>query len=120
MIIALHGVEFFAYHGLYPEEQKLGTHFTVDIEVEFTPVGDISEDNLENTVNYEKLYEIACEEMKIARKLIETVAQGMMDSIVKQYSFVDAVKLTIHKLNPPLGLKTKASSVTLTYQKINL
>jgi len=48
------------------------------------------------------------------------VAQGMIDSIVKQYNFVDAVKLTIHKLNPPLGLKTKASSVTLTYQKINL
>ncbi|MFD2872208.1 dihydroneopterin aldolase [Mucilaginibacter ximonensis] len=117
MIIALHGVEFFAYHGFYPEEQKLGCYFTVDIEVDFIPVGDISEDNLDNTVNYEKLYEIACEEMKIARKLIETVAQNIMDGIVKQYSFVNTIKLTIHKLNPPLGLKTKSSSVTLTYRK---
>jgi dihydroneopterin aldolase len=120
MIIALHGLEFFAYHGFYPEEQKLGAHFTVDIEVDFAPGGNIGDDDLENTVNYEKLYEIACEEMKIARKLIETVAQAIMDNIVKQYSFVDAVKLTINKLNPPLGHKTKASSVTLTYQKTNL
>lgn len=115
MIIALHGVEFFAFHGFYPEEQKLGCHFTVDIEVDFTPTADISDDDLDNTVNYEKLYEIACEEMKITSKLIETVAHNILDGIVKQYSFVNSIKLTISKLNPPLGLKTKASSVTLTY-----
>jgi len=117
MIVALHGVEFFAYHGFYPEEQKLGNHFIVDIEVEFTPNGDITADDLGNTVNYEQLYDIACEEMKHPKKLIETVARAIIDNIVKQYSFVDAVKLTINKLNPLIGAKTKSSGVTLYYNK---
>ncbi|GAA4102327.1 dihydroneopterin aldolase [Mucilaginibacter panaciglaebae] len=117
MIVALHGVEFFAYHGFYPEEQKLGSRFVVDIEVEFIPANDIAEDDLNNTVNYEQLYEIACEEMKLTKKLIETVAQGIINNIVKQYDFVDVVKLTINKLNPLIGAKTKSSSVTLTYNK---
>jgi len=117
MIVALHGVEFFAYHGFYPEEQKLGNRFVVDIEVEFTPASDMAEDDLNNTVNYEQLYEIACEEMKLTKKLIETVAQCIIDNIVKQYNFVDVVKLTINKLNPLIGAKTKSSSVTLTYNK---
>lgn len=117
MIVALHGVEFFAYHGFYPEEQKIGNHFIVDIEVAFTPQGKVAADGLENTVNYEQLYDIACEEMKHPKKLIETVAQAMIDNVVKQYAFVNSVRLTINKLNPLIGAKTKSSSVTLTYSK---
>lgn len=116
MIVALHGVEIFAYHGFYPEEQKIGSHFVLDVEVDFTPGIDVADD-LNNTVNYEQLYDIACEEMKHPKKLIETVAQHIIDNIVKQYGFVDAVKLTINKLNPLIGAKTRSSSVTLTYSK---
>jgi dihydroneopterin aldolase len=53
--IALHGAEFFARHGYYPEEQILGNRFIVDIEVSYD--NDLSDqsDNLEDTVNYEQL-----------------------------------------------------------------
>ena len=116
MIVALHGAEFFAFHGFYPEEQKLGNCFIVDIEVEFTPSGDVNED-LSNTVNYEQLYDIACEEMKITRKLIETVAQAIINEVKKKYTFVDRIQLTIKKLNPLIGAKTQYSSVTICYNK---
>ena len=33
--VALHGAEFFAKHGFYPEEQLLGCKFLVDIVVGF-------------------------------------------------------------------------------------
>lgn len=117
MIVALHGAEFFAYHGFYPEEQKIGSYFIVDVEVGFTPTGDINEDNLSNTVNYEKLYDIACEEMKLPKKLIETVAQVIINEIKKQYAFVDTIQVVIKKLNPLVGAKTKYSSVTINYSK---
>ncbi len=76
MKIAIHGAEFFAYHGVYPGEQKIGNCFLVDIDVAFTPEKVITDDNLSSTVNYQQLYEIAAEEMKHPRKLIETVAQS--------------------------------------------
>jgi dihydroneopterin aldolase len=49
--ISLHGAEFFAYHGFYPEEQLIGAKFIVDIEVNFTPLADIKVDKLANTVD---------------------------------------------------------------------
>lgn len=117
MIVALHGAEFFAYHGFYPEEQKLGNCFVVDIEVGFASPENMSDDELNNTVNYEQLYDIVCEEMKIPRKLIETVAQAVIEAIKKQYAFVDTIQVTIKKLNPLIGAKTQYSSVVLNYAK---
>lgn len=116
MIVALHGVEFFAYHGFYPEEQKIGNTFIVDIEVEFEP-GDNIDDELGNTVNYEQLYDIAGERMKHPAKLIETVVQGIVDDIKQQYAFADAVKVSIKKLSPLIGAKVKYSEVVLNYTK---
>jgi dihydroneopterin aldolase len=117
MIVALHGAEFFAYHGFYPEEQKLGNCFIVDIEVGFTPSGNINNDELTNTVNYEQLYDIACEEMKLPKKLIETVARAIMGEIKKKYTFADTIQVTVKKLNPLVGAKTQYSSVTINYVK---
>jgi len=117
MKITLHGAVFFAYHGFYPEEQKLGNCFIVDIEVEFAHKGNINEDELANTVNYEKLYEIADEQMKHTRKLIETVAQEIMDDIKNEYPDLQTIQVAIKKMNPPLGHKVEYAGVTLNYNK---
>jgi dihydroneopterin aldolase len=112
--IAIQGAEFFAYHGFYPEEQKLGTKFMVDVEVGFTPVGNIKEDKISNTVDYERVYNIVCEQMGHTRKLIETVAQSIAEGVKEKYPFVDRIKVTIKKLNPPLSGKVDYSSIVVT------
>jgi dihydroneopterin aldolase len=117
MVVALHGAEFFAYHGFYPEEQKLGNSFIIDLEVSFEPAININEDDLTNTVNYEQLYDIACEQMKQTRKLIETVAQAIIDDIKQQYTFVETIQVSIKKLNPLIGAKVKYSEVVISYNK---
>ncbi|OKS85835.1 dihydroneopterin aldolase [Mucilaginibacter polytrichastri] len=115
--VALHGAEFFARHGYYPQEQQLGNQFIVDIEVAFNPAGNFNDDKLSNTLNYEQLYLIACEEMKINRQLLETVVQAMVDRIKADYDFVETIKVRLKKLNPPLRGQVEASSVTITYHK---
>jgi dihydroneopterin aldolase len=115
--IALQGAEFFAYHGFYPEEQKLGCRFVVDIEVGFNPQTNPAADELKHTVDYEKVYYIACDEMKHPRKLIETVGQAILDKILSKYTYVDTISVTIKKLNPPLLGKVANSAVTIKYSK---
>lgn len=115
--IALQGAEFFAYHGFYPEEQKIGCRFLVDIEVGFVPQTDPAADELKHTVDYEKVYYIACEEMKYPRKLIETVGQAIMERIQKKYPYVETISVTIKKLNPPLLGRVSHSAVTINYSK---
>jgi len=113
--INLNDAEFFAYHGFYPEEQVLGSRFCVDIAVGFIPAENLNDDELANTVNYEQLYIIACEEMKHTRKLIETVAQAMFDRIQQKYPFAKNIKVGLKKMNPPFSGRVGHSSVVITY-----
>ncbi len=113
--VALQEVRFFAYHGFYPEEQILGSSFLLDVEVEFK--NEDVEDDISNTVNYEKLYFILAEEMKQPRKLLETLVQEMIEKIRTDFPFLEKVKVGIKKLNPPLAGEVKYSLVEITWIK---
>lgn len=89
----------------------------VDIEVGYQPKGPVSEDELGNTVNYEQLYDIACEQMKHTRKLMETVAQAILDDIKTAYPDVKSIQVVVKKMNPALGHKVDYSAVTVNYNK---
>jgi dihydroneopterin aldolase len=115
--VTLHGAEFFARHGFYPEEQMLGCRFSVDMAVGFIPTGDLYRDNLSNTVNYERLYDMVTEQMKHPRKLIETLAQAIIDEIKMEYPDIETAVVTIKKINPPMRDKVAYSGVTISYAK---
>jgi dihydroneopterin aldolase len=117
MEVALHGAEFFARHGYYPEEQLMGNKFVIDVEVGFNPVNNLNDDELCNTLNYEQLYTVVCEEMKITRQLLETVVQAIIDRIKTEFQFAETIKVRLKKLNPPLKGRVESSSVTITYTK---
>jgi dihydroneopterin aldolase len=112
--IALHGAVFFAYHGFYPEEQILGNKFIVDVEVDFIPKNQLNDDKIGNTVDYEQVYNIVDQQMKHTRKLIETVAQAIADGIKDRYPFVNHIRVTIKKLNPPLKGQIEYSSILVS------
>ena len=112
--VALHGAEFFAYHGFYPEEQKLGSRFLVDISVKFMPTGNLLDDEIGNTVNYEQLYNIASHEMQHTRKLIETVGQAIANEVKQKFPFVEKISVCIKKMDPPLRGKVGHSNVVVT------
>lgn len=112
--VTLHGAEFFAKHGFYPEEQLTGNRFLLDIEVEFEPYANMKGDHISDTVNYEQLYAIAEREMEQPRKLLEAVAQSIADQIRADYSFVQNIRVELKKLTPPLKGRVAYSSVTVT------
>jgi|SRR5665213_1776781 len=112
--ISLHDAEFFAYHGWYPEEQKLGNRFIVDIDVDFDAEKNFNEDEISGTINYEQMYEIVEGQMKQTRKLIETVARGIVDDTKKKFPAAKNVRVSIKKLNPPLKGKVAYSCITVS------
>ncbi|MDB4901764.1 MAG: folB [Mucilaginibacter sp.] len=112
--ISIRGAEFFAYHGFYPEEQKLGNKFLVDVEVSFLPLTNLKDDKISNTIDYEQLYDVIDEQMKHTRKLIETVAQAIVDQIKDNYPVVEKIQISIKKLNPPLKGKVDYSCIVIS------
>src|SRR5690606_19810623 len=85
-IIRLENAEYYADHGLYPEEREKGNHFIVNIEVETSLGAEVAaRDAIEDTLNYEALAKIAEEEMKIPSNLLEHVAFRMLSRIREQF-----------------------------------
>ncbi|MCC8408074.1 dihydroneopterin aldolase [Mucilaginibacter sp. UR6-1] len=115
--VSLNGVEFFAFHGFYPEEQLIGGQYQINVEVVFEPAGELAADELNYTVNYEVLYNICCKEMKKPRKLIETVANSIIDEIKKHYPFIERIDVSLKKMNPPMPGPVNYSAVNITYNK---
>ena len=111
--IALESMRFHSYHGVHPEEQHTGCEFVLDVFIKADTSAAAREDNVEKTVNYETVYRICQQEMKQPRKLIETVGQSIILQIKRQFPIMEAVRLKISKLNPPLGGRVGASSVEL-------
>ena len=114
--VGLEGVRFFAYHGFYPEEQVLGTEFIVDVHTELD-VYSSGGDDIANTVNYERLHQIISEEMKTPRKLLETVAYGILDQIRHEFLTVQNIRVSIRKMHPPLGGDVRNSLIELSFNR---
>jgi dihydroneopterin aldolase len=114
--VSLEGVRFFAYHGFYPEEQILGTEFIVDVDTELE-VFTAGEDEILNTVNYEKLFQIISAEMKTPRKLLETVAHAILEHIRHEFLAVKNIRVLIRKMHPPLGGDVRNSAIEVTYTR---
>jgi dihydroneopterin aldolase len=104
-IISVEGMEFFAYHGCFREEQLIGTRFSVDLFMETDTSEAELTDNLSKTVNYQSVYAIVAEEMAIKSKLLEHVARRVMDRVNREFPQIISSRIKISKMNPPLGGK---------------
>lgn len=103
--ILLEGLEFFSYHGCFKEEQLIGTHFIVDVEIYGNFLNAENSDDLMQTVNYQKAYQIIKSEMSISSKLIEHVARRITNQLFNSFELIEQIKVKVSKINPPLGGK---------------
>lgn len=111
--VALKDVKCYAFHGFYPEEQLTGSHFSVDVEVTFSP-SDETED-LQKTVNYEVINTIILEEMKNTQKLLETVVKHILDKVLVAFPFLLSATVGIKKFHPAMLGEVGHSFVELKY-----
>ena len=111
--IGLEGMEFYACHGVYEEERKIGGKYIVDVLVYTNAVDAELHDDLNGTVNYEQIYKVVEQNMQQPVKLIERLVRKIMDDIRLFVVKEDTIRIKIRKLNPPLGAKVKASVVEM-------
>ena len=112
--ISLEGMEFFAYHGCFSEEQIIGTRFVVDLWLETDTAEAEITDKLSKTVNYQEVYLLIKEQMMIQSKLLEHVGRRIIDALHEKFREIKAVKIKVSKMNPPLGGKVGNVSVTIS------
>lgn len=112
--ISLEGMEFFANHGYYDEEQKMGNKFGVDITLTAELTQAIEQDTLSSTINYEKIYQLVKEEINKPSRLLENLANRIINRVFDNFPTIRDVEISVSKFNPPIGGICNKAKVTLS------
>lgn len=100
--ILLAGMKFFGYHGALPDERSRGQEFVVDVEVETGLAAAGESDDLDDTVDYRRVYAAAKEIVEgPPRRLLEAVAEEIARTVL---GFARVVAVTVRLRKPAVKL----------------
>lgn len=116
--IILSDLGFFGYHGVLPEEAVLGQRFFVDLVcgIDLRVAG--RTDDLDASVSYAEIYEVtkaAFEERRF--KLIEAVAQSIVDRLFDAFATITWVQVRVRKPSAPIPMVAGEAAVELHRQR---
>lgn len=113
--ISLKGLEFFGYHGLYPEERKLGQKFIVDIDLygDFTYAA--REDDIKNAVDYSAVFMLAKKIIEgKPHQLLESLTLKLCKVILSKFKQISQVTVRVQKPEVFLPGVVKFAAVEMT------
>jgi len=115
--IRLKNIRTFSYHGCLIEEGKIGSDYSVDLEIKTNLKHSSESDNLNDTVDYVHLNKIVVEEMAIRSNLLEHVAKRIIDRALAELETVSKIKVAVSKINPPIGGDVEAVTIEMEEER---
>ncbi|MDR7080326.1 dihydroneopterin aldolase [Neobacillus niacini] len=116
--IFVNQMEFYGYHGVFPEETKLGQRFIVDLMVlvDLKRAGET--DELVYSVNYGELFQV-CKDIVEGKpyKLVEAIAEKIAETVLKQFSLVSEATVKVIKPDPPIPGHYRSVAVEITRRR---
>ncbi|MCU6710779.1 dihydroneopterin aldolase [Paenibacillus sp. J5C_2022] len=108
------GMRFYGYHGVYPEENKLGQQYAVDLELHLDLEQAAATDDLQYTVNYAELHALVKEIVEGPPvQLIETLAGNIASRVLEAYTMINEAMVAVTKPHPPFDIHFEGVSVEL-------
>ena len=86
---------------MHEEETILGGWFNVSIDISTKNSGIIN--SIQDTINYAEAYMLVKSIMNTPTPLLETIARDIVYAIYHMDNRINTIKVTIHKLNPPIA-----------------
>lgn len=112
-IIRLQNIRVYTNHGCLEEEAKIGSEYRVDLEIEADLSTSSHTDELADTVDYVHLNAIVKEEMAIRSKLLEHVAQRIINRVSSEIKMANVIRVEVSKINPPIGGDVEMVTIAL-------
>ena len=94
-------MRFYAYHGVLPEERRLGQRFEVDLEIKTDLQKAGLSDELEDTLDYSRLFRLVEQVVTEERfNLIEALAERIAQKTAESFPVCE-LTVRVRKPNPP-------------------
>lgn len=96
------GLRLFAYHGVFPEENKLGQEFKIDLYLKVVRTTPGTDDNLKTVLSYWDVIELV-KALFTGKtfKLLETAAQSILEEL-SRFTQIKYARIHLKKLTPPI------------------
>jgi len=108
------GMRFYGYHGVFPEENKLGQKYYVDVELNMDLERAALTDDLNSTVNYAEIHALTKTIVEGPPfKLIEALTGHIASQVLEVYTMVNEVTVRVTKPNPPFDIHFDGVTVEL-------
>ena len=118
--IFLRGMRFMACHGVLPHEREVPQPFEVDVEMGLDLRAAGESDDLGDTVNYAKVYDVVSTVLTVTRKyLIEAIAEEIADDLLRDFDSLRWVRVTVHKPAAPIDGMFSDVGVTILRRRKN-
>lgn len=116
-VIHLKNIRSYSYHGCLREEAAIGSDYVVNLKIWTNLTPSSISDELNDTVDYVLLNRIVKEEMAIRSKLLEHVSKRIINRIFKEAITVKKIKISVAKINPPIGGDVAEVSIILKEER---
>jgi dihydroneopterin aldolase len=113
-LIHIEGMEFYAFHGHFKEEQIVGNKFLIDVTLETDMEKPMESDNLKDAINYQRAYEIVKQEMQKKSHLLEHIAGRILNALHSEMEGIKKATVKVTKLNPPVGGRVNSVSLVVS------
>lgn len=113
-LIEIEGMEFYAYHGHFIEEQVVGNKFLLNIAIETNCNNAGKSDNLNDALDYQKVYNLIKEEMLKKSSLLENICKRILDHLYADFENINKATIKVSKINPPMGGQIEKVSITMS------
>ena len=118
-IIKVENIRVYAHHGCLKEETAIGSDYRVDVEVKANLKLSSKSDNLSDTIDYVFLNKVVREEMATPSKLLENVAQRILNRFFKEDKLISKATVWVSKINPPIGGDVEMVTIKLSEKRKN-
>ncbi len=118
MKIHLNDMIFYGYHGVYPEERKLGQRFIVTLTL-ITDAGiDDQIKHLEDTIDYTKVFSEVKQIMENQQfVLLENCGNQIIEDLMDKFDLVKEINVKIEKPGVPINGNLSSVSIEMYKKK---
>mgnify|MGYP002517113071 CR=1 FL=1 len=111
--ITIKNMQFYAHHGCFEQEQRVGTHFTVTLTFTYDATQAIETDTIEQAISYLEVYQVVKKEMEQPSHLIENVAWRIKQALSNAFPTAQDICVTVAKKSPAMSLPMEWVEVEL-------
>ena len=117
--IYIKNMEFYGYHGVFPEEKNLGQKFRVQATLYVNTALAGRKDDLTKSVHYGEAFNVIKNIVEGEPvQLLETLAEKIASKLLETYLLIEECTIQVEKLNPPIPGHTGTVAIEITRKQL--